>query len=150
MQTLWQDLRYGARMLLKKPGFTLIAVLTLSLGIGANTAIFSVVHAALLRPLPYENPDQLVMIWSVTCRAGWNRARRRLSLIAIGASRSISLKRSRDGGTRKLISPIRAASRSASRTVDVTDAFFDRAGRRPIIGRGFQTGEDRPEANAWR
>ena len=72
MRTLIQDLRYGTRVLLKRPGFGLVAVLTIALGIGANTAIFTVVHSVLVRPLPYQDPDRLALVKESLPRLGWN------------------------------------------------------------------------------
>jgi len=63
MQPFLSDLRYGIRLLLKSPGFTIIAVLALGLGIGANTAIFSLVDRVLIQPLPFGDPDKLVLVW---------------------------------------------------------------------------------------
>src|SRR5881394_4092868 len=70
MQAVLRDLRFGARLLLKQPGFTLVAIITLGLGIGANTAIFSVVNGVLLRPLPYPAPDRLVALWETKTTPG--------------------------------------------------------------------------------
>src|SRR5262245_35275966 len=75
MNSLLADLRFGLRMLLRTPGFTLVVVITLALGIGANTAIFSVVNAVLLKALPVAEPDRLVVVYETNLARGFDRGR---------------------------------------------------------------------------
>jgi putative ABC transport system permease protein len=139
MQTLGQDLRFGARMLLKKPGFTLIAVITLALGIGANTAIFSVVNAVLLQPLPYPDPDRLMRMWetsrqeksnlSFPCLRDWREQSQSFAQIAAYEYESFIL----TGGDQ----PERVSG------AKVSDNFFQTIGLKPALGRDFLSEEDR-------
>jgi putative ABC transport system permease protein len=143
MQTLWQDLRYGARMLMKQPGFTLIAVLTLALGIGANTAIFSVVNAVLLRALPYQEGERLV----------WFSAR-----LANGGSDSFSLEEMRR--VRAEANTLAVAAGEMFRSVNltgndrpdrvrggwVTTNYFEVFQVKPLVGRTFAADEEQPGA----
>jgi putative ABC transport system permease protein len=145
METLWQDLRYGARLLLKKPGFTLIAVTTLALGIGANTAIFTVVNAVLLRPLPYPEADRLVQImrsaWfgqsdavSASTFLYWQQHSQAFEAMAafdlLGTGFSLT-----SGGEPEHVSRLR-----------VSADFFRVLRATPALGRGFTLEEDRPGA----
>ena len=144
MGTLWQDVRYGIRMLAKNRGFTIIAVLTLALGIGANTAIFSVVNAVLLEPLPYKDPGKLVFVWSTMISQG------------IGISGS-SAPDFRDWRSRNHVFTDMVASYYANvdlsapgeeparlRAVAMTPGFFPLLGVNPAVGRGFL-----PEEEQW-
>jgi putative ABC transport system permease protein len=139
MQTLWQDLRYGARMLMKKPGFTLIATLTLALGIGANAAIFSVVNAVLVRALPYHNPSRLIMLFATSADGQrdtmsiqemreFQAQSRSLEDLTGFISQSVNL----TGGERP--DRVRGAYVAAN--------FFQVFNLNPVVGRTFAPGED--------
>jgi putative ABC transport system permease protein len=143
MQTVWQDLRYGARMLMKKPGFTLIAVITLALGIGANTAIFSVVNAALIRALPYHNPDRLILL-SATTRGG-GRSFMSLDEMREFQSRAQSLE-DVTGFISQSVNLTGGERPDRVRGAYVTANFFQLFNLKPAVGRTFAPGEDRPGA----
>jgi putative ABC transport system permease protein len=143
METLWQDVRFGVRMLLKKPVFTAIAVLALALGAGANTAIFSVVNGVLLRPLPYKDPDKLVRLgeWSKQVPSmsisypnfkDWRERNRVFEGLAATQFDSYNL----TGGDE----PERLQGRNVSYN------FFDVLGVVPAVGRSFRSDEDRAGA----
>ena len=94
MKNLWRDVRFGFRLLRKNPGFATVAVLALALGIGANTAIYSIVYATLLEPLPYYHPNEVVMVWSkIQGNATWLLP----AISSIGSAKARSFKDWRRG-----------------------------------------------------
>jgi len=141
LEELLQDLRYGARMLRKKPGFTLVAVLTLGLGIGANTAIFSVVNAVLLKPLPYPEPGQLAQLRIV--RSGKpDTVIGSTAFVQVKAqSQSLARIAAYSGGDMTLTGAGAAEGVVAGA---VTADFFPLLGVLPALGRNFTQEEDTP------
>ena len=142
METLWQDLRYSARLLLKHPGFTLIAVITLSLGIGANTAIFSIVNAVLLRPFPYPAPEQLVTLGEFVPRGSVSYPNFVDWRAQSTAFESVSALR---GNESYNFTGAGEPERVQGRLVSA--GFFSLLGIEPLLGRDFVVEDDHPGAN---
>ena len=142
MGTFLQDLKYGLRMLAKNPGFTAVAVITLALGIGANSAIFSVVYRALLRPLPYQKPDRLLILAESRSQMDaefadasypdyldWVSQVHTFESLAAFSGNNVILTAS---GSPETVFATR-----------VTSNFFSTLGIKPKLGRDFVKGEDR-------
>src|ERR1051325_1376848 len=144
MATLWQDLRYGFRMLLKSPGFTAVTILALALGIGANSAIFSVVNAVLLKPLPFSTAERLVFIseWSQQVQnmsvsypnfTDWRDQNRSFEQLAAFRGAGLILT---GAGEPKCLDGREASA-----------SFFPVLGTNPALGRNFAPAEDQPGGN---
>ena len=141
---MWQDLRFGARMLLKTPSFTLMVLLTLSLGIGANAAIFSVVNGVLLKPLPYRAPEQLIRVFEVSRTqpklpmSGGNfqdYREQNSTLSGLAVYRREDLELSQDDKSERLAGLL------------VSAGFFDLLGVQPLLGREFRREDELPDNN---
>ncbi len=145
LETLWQDIRYGARMLRKNPAFTVVAVLTLALGIGANTAMFSIIEAVLFRPMPFAKPDQLIGVWQEYPKRGWTKE-------SFSLANFVDLQKATD-----IFSGAGAYSLSAHtltgveqpevlNSIRMTVSLLPTLGVSPVLGRNLREEEDRAEA----
>jgi predicted permease len=143
METLLNDLKFGIRMMVRSPGFTLVALVTIALGIGANTAIFSVVNTVLLRPLPYQDSDRLVVLWekqeqidqespSLPDFLDWRERNQSFEQMAIARRDNVNLTGAGE--------PVRLLARQ------ITANFFSTLGVTPQVGRSFSTEEEQTKA----
>lgn len=146
MHTLWHDLRYSARTFLKTPGFTLIAVVMLSLGIGANTAIFSIVNAVLLRPLPYYEPERLMLVKESLPKVGWN-------LMSAAPAEFLDYQAGNEvfsdiaGFTAQRLNLTGQGEPQRVEIARVSPSLFPLLGARPLQGRTFLPEEDQTGRN---
>jgi putative ABC transport system permease protein len=138
VEDFFQDLRYGARMLRKNPGFTLIVVLTLALGIGANTAIFGLVNGILLRPLPYSHPETLVSVTGFYPKGAFTAMRQQVQTMDVAA-----YVEGAEFNLTGLGEPLRLTS------TPVSAEFFSVLGAEPQLGRTFRASEDLAGQNAF-
>lgn len=146
MQLFWQDLRYGLRTLLRNPGFCAVAILALALGIGPNTAIFTMVNAVLLKPIPIPQPDRVVIIWNTLLKSGfdqmpvsaadflaWKRASHSFDYMSTAfAMPEFGLNISSGGNPERVPAAL------------ISQEFLPALGVQPIAGRNFLPAEDRP------
>ena len=146
MSSLIRDLRHGLRLLLKSPAFTLASVLVLALGIGANTAIFSLVHGILLRPLPFRNPDQLVYVWHVPPAHAFPGQKR----FAVSVANFLDWEKQNQVFAKMASSEFTSLNLSGTGEPEALNAarispdFFSVLGLRPELGRGFLPEENVP------
>ncbi len=146
MNSLLQDLRYAVRQLRKSPGFAAVAVITLALGIGANTSIFSVVNGALLRPLPFKDPDRLVRVWHVPPPKSFPG----MTTFAVSAANYLDWERQNhvfDGMAIYSFHGFTLTDSDKPEQVDAcsaTSGFFSTLGVQPMLGRVFLPEEDQP------
>ena len=145
IEDCWSDVRYGARILLKRPSFTLLAILTLAVGIGANTTVFSLVYPILIRPLPFSNPDQILMVWGTNPNGfGWHGK--------TGFSTPTFLDYQRQNQAFERMATFNAVDFTLTsvenpktlRVGKVSAEFFDLLAVQPILGRTFVSEETSP------
>jgi putative ABC transport system permease protein len=143
MEIFWQDIRYGIRMLLKAPSISIVATIALALGIGANTAIFSVVNAVLLRPLPFANSEQLMNVWETDATRGYVRGSASYPNFVDWREQNHVFERMASYHANDFILTGRGESTRLQGAVVNAD-LFPLLGVAPVIGRGFLPDEDKP------
>src|SRR5882724_5696000 len=134
-----QDLRYGCRMLLRNPGFSIVATLTLALGIGANTAIFSYVDGILLKPLPYEHPERICMVWEKP-PGGDRNGISTLNYLDWASQNSVFDHMAGQRGDSLTLTGLDKPVQL--RAAEVSAGYFEIFGIRAALGRTFVAGED--------